>query len=108
MPGLVRLLSSRPLWLPVASLVTLSAGDGLLARLFWFEALGYDAVFWRILLLKAGLFVAAALLTYAYAFLNLAVLAAAEAALRAGDWARFGAAMQELKGLLGSEPEAAP
>ena len=35
-------------------------------------------------------------------------LAAAEAALRAGDWARFGAAMQELKGLLGSAPEDAP
>src|SRR3954449_4438743 len=74
MPGLLRLLSSRLLWLLVASLVALSAGDDLLARLFWFEALGYDAVFWRILLLKAGLFVAAALLAYAYAFLNLAVL----------------------------------
>src|SRR3954451_5496296 len=35
-------------------------------------------------------------------------LAAAEAALRAGDWARFGAAMQELKRLLGSAPEDAP
>ena len=43
MPGLLRLLSSRLLWLPVASLVALSAGDDLLARLFWFEALGYDA-----------------------------------------------------------------
>src|SRR4051812_32972545 len=74
MPALVRLLSSRLLWLLVAAVVVLSAGDDLLARLFWFEALGYDAVFWRILLLKAGLFVAAALLAYAYTFLNLAVL----------------------------------
>ena len=74
MPGLLRLLSSRLLWLLVASLVALSAGDDLLARLFWFEALGYDAVFWRILLLKAGLFLTAALLAYAYVFLNLLVL----------------------------------
>src|SRR4051812_33815509 len=74
MPALVRLLSSRPLWPLVATVVALSAGDALLARLFWFEALGYDAVFRRILLLKAGLIVAAALPTYAYAFLNLAVL----------------------------------
>src|ERR687885_216124 len=43
MPGLLRLLSSRLLWLLVTTLVVLSAGDALLARLFWFEALGYDA-----------------------------------------------------------------
>src|SRR3954471_2871299 len=74
MPALARLLSNRLLWLFATILVLLSVGDDLLARLFWFEALGYDAVFWRILLLKVGLFLTAALLAYAYAFLNLAVL----------------------------------
>src|SRR3954453_3230883 len=74
MPALVRLLSSRPLWLLVATLVVLSAGDGLLARLFWFEAPGYGRGLRGILLLRVGLFVAAAVLAYAYAFLNLAVL----------------------------------
>ena len=35
-------------------------------------------------------------------------LSAAEAALRDGDWARFGAVMQELKALLGPTAEDAP
>src|SRR4051794_40447117 len=43
-------------------------------RLLPLVPLGYDAVFRRILLLKAGLFLAAGLLAYAYAFVNLAVL----------------------------------
>ena len=74
MQGLAQLLSSRLFWLAVASLAGLWAGTELLARLFWFEALGYEAVFRRILLLKVGLFVAAALVAYLYAFANLATL----------------------------------
>ena len=54
MQGLIQPLSSRLLWLGIAMLAALAFGVDILARLFWFEALGYDAVFWRILLLKAG------------------------------------------------------
>jgi uncharacterized protein len=75
MPGLAQLLASRTLWLLAALLVALSVGVDVVARLFWFEALGYDAVFWRILLLRAGLFAAAALATYAYLLSNLVALA---------------------------------
>lgn len=74
LPGLTQLLVSRPLWLLVALLAVLSAGTNILAQLFWFEALGYDAVFWRILLLKSGLFLLAALVAYAYVLLNLVAL----------------------------------
>src|SRR4051794_41507780 len=99
MPGLLRLLSSRLLWLLVTTLVVLSAGDALLARLFWFEALGYDAVFRRILLLRVGLFAAAAVLAYAYAFLNLSS--------PGDDGARCGAALavEGLDGLVDGDIE---
>src|SRR3954453_8603979 len=99
MPALVRLLSSRPLWLLVATLVVLSTGDAFLARLFWFEALGYDAVFRRILLLRVGLFAAAAVLAYAYAFLNLSS--------PGDDGARCGAALavEGLDGLVDGDIE---
>ena len=76
MQGLSQLLSSRLVWLVVTIPVVLSAGAEVLARLFWFEALGYDAVFWRILLLKLGLFIAAALIVYAYTLSNLVILRA--------------------------------
>jgi uncharacterized membrane protein (UPF0182 family) len=74
MQGLSQLLSSRLVWLVIAILVLLWAGAEILARLFWFEALGYDAVFWRILLLKLALFIAAALIVYAYTLSNLVIL----------------------------------
>lgn len=77
MQALGQLLSNRPFRLLAVLLVLLMAGADLLARLFWFEALGFEAVFWRILLLKLGLFGAAALIVYLYAFANLAFLSRA-------------------------------
>ena len=74
MQGLLQPLSSRLLWLGIAILAMVAFGIDILARLFWFEALGYEAVFWRILLLKAGLFAAAGLVTYCYVLLNLVAL----------------------------------
>jgi uncharacterized membrane protein (UPF0182 family) len=74
MQGLIQPLLSRLLWLGIAILAMLVFGVDILARLFWFEALGYDAVFWRILLLKAGLFTVAGLVTYCYVLLNFVAL----------------------------------
>ena len=74
MQGLIQPLYSRLLWLGIAMLAALAFGVDILARLFWFEALGYDAVFWRILLLKAALFAVAGLVTYSYVLLNLVAL----------------------------------
>jgi uncharacterized membrane protein (UPF0182 family) len=71
---LIQPLSSRLLWLGVAIVAALAFGVDILARLFWFEALGYNTVFWCILLLKAGLFAAAGIVTYAYVLLNLLTL----------------------------------
>jgi uncharacterized protein len=74
MQGLIQPLYSRLLWLGIAMLAALAFGVDILARLFWFEALGYDTVFWRILLLKAALFVVAGLVTYSYVLLNFVAL----------------------------------
>jgi uncharacterized membrane protein (UPF0182 family) len=74
LPGPTQLLSRRSFWLLVALLAALAVGTDILARLFWFEALGYDAVFWRILLLKSGLFIVAAVVAYAYLLLNLVMV----------------------------------
>jgi uncharacterized protein len=71
---LIQPLSRRLFWFSVTIVAALAFGVDILARLFWFEALGYDTVFWRILLLKAGLFAAAGIVAYAYVLLNLLTL----------------------------------
>jgi uncharacterized membrane protein (UPF0182 family) len=45
------------------------------AELLWFRALGYEAVFWRLLLAKVTMFTAAFIPVFVYALLNLVVLA---------------------------------
>ena len=46
----------------VALLVCLAVAADWVADLLWFETLGYTSVFWRIRLLKVGLFVSGFLL----------------------------------------------
>ncbi len=55
MISLLRFLTSaRVLWLVVPLLLALLVVLSWLADLFWFEAVGYSQVFWRLLLHQAG------------------------------------------------------
>ena len=45
-----------------------------LADLFWFQALGYEAVFWRLRWCQLGLFTAATCVAFVYGWYNLRVL----------------------------------
>ncbi len=74
----VRPLSSRA----KAILIGLAVVIGLfifvdwLAEYLWFEALAYESVFWRIRLLKAGLFLAALISVFLYFWVNFRIFAA--------------------------------
>src|SRR5262249_11955327 len=59
----------------VALLVAALVALHWLAELYWFQALGYARVFWRLLLCQLGLFAAATCLVYVYAWVNLRALA---------------------------------
>ena len=68
--------SARLLGVVVPLLVVALAALHWLADLFWFQALGYAEVFWRLLLCQLGLFAAATCLVFIYAWGNLRLLAA--------------------------------
>ena len=67
--------SARLLGMVVFLVVVVLAALHWLADLFWFQALGYAEVFWRLLLCQLGLFAAATCLVFIYAWGNLRVLA---------------------------------
>ncbi|MFL5335868.1 MAG: UPF0182 family protein, partial [Geminicoccaceae bacterium] len=67
--------SARLLGMVVALLMVVLAALHWLADLYWFQALGYAEVFWRLLLVQLGLFAAATCLVFAYVWSNLRVLA---------------------------------
>ena len=67
--------SARLLGVVVFLLVVVLAALHWLAELFWFQALGYAEVFWRLLLCQLGLFAAATCLVFIYAWGNLRLLA---------------------------------
>ena len=67
--------SARLLGMVVFLVVVALAALHWLADLFWFQALGYAEVFWRLLLCQLGLFAAATCLVFIYAWGNLHVLA---------------------------------
>jgi uncharacterized protein len=67
--------SARLLGMVVALLVVVLAAFHWLADLYWFQALGYAQVFWRLLLCQLGLFAATTCLVFVYAWGNLRVLA---------------------------------
>jgi uncharacterized membrane protein (UPF0182 family) len=75
MSSLVRFFTSlRILWVLVPLLVAALLAFGWLADLFWFQAVGYAQVFWRLLAIKLGLFAAAAAVVFVYAWINLRLL----------------------------------
>jgi uncharacterized protein len=75
MSSLLRFFASaRVLWLVVPLLVAAVAALGWLADLFWFEAIGYPQVFWRLLLIKLALFGATTAIVFVYAWVNLRLL----------------------------------
>ena len=75
MRAILRLFESAWLLWPVVPLLiaALLALDWL-ADLFWFQALGYAAVFWRLLLCQLGLFAAATCVMFVYTWGNLRLL----------------------------------
>ena len=75
MRAILRLFESAWLLWPVVPLLiaALVAFDWL-ADLFWFQALGYAAVFWRLLLCQLGLFAAATCVMFIYTWGNLRLL----------------------------------
>jgi len=76
MSSVVRFFTSaRILWLVIPLLVAALVVLGWLADLFWFQALGYAQVFWRLLLIKLALFAAATGIVFVYAWINLRLLA---------------------------------
>ena len=64
----------RLLGMVVLLLVIVLAALHWLADLFWFQALGYAEVFWRLLLCQLGLFAAATCLMFIYTWGNLRLL----------------------------------
>jgi uncharacterized membrane protein (UPF0182 family) len=75
MSSLVRFFTSlRVLWLLIPLLVAALLALGWLADLFWFQAIGYGEVFWRLLAIRLGLFAAATLIVFVYAWVNLRLL----------------------------------
>jgi uncharacterized protein len=66
--------SARLLGVVVLLLVVVLTVLHWLADLFWFQALGYAEVFWRLLLCQLGLFAAATCVVFIYAWGNLRVL----------------------------------
>ena len=76
MRALLRFFTSvRLIAIVLALLAVVLAALHWLAELFWFQALGYAEVFWRLLLCQLGLFAAATCLVFIYAWGNLRVLA---------------------------------
>ncbi len=75
MSSLLRFFASaRVLWLVIPLLVVAVVVLGWLADLFWFEAVGYPQIFWRLLLIKLALFGAATGIVFVYAWINLRLL----------------------------------
>jgi uncharacterized protein len=75
MISLLRFLTSaRVLWLVVPLLLALLVVLSWLADLFWFQAVGYSQVFWRLLFIRLALFAAATLIVFLYAWVNLRLL----------------------------------
>jgi uncharacterized protein len=75
MSSLLRFLTSaRVLWLVIPLLAAALVALGWLADLFWFEAVGYPQVFWRLLLIKLALFGATTAIVFVYAWVNLRLL----------------------------------
>ena len=62
------------LWPVVPLLIAALVALDWLADLFWFQALGYAAVFWRLLLCQLGLFAAASCVMFIYTWGNLRLL----------------------------------
>ena len=76
MRGLLRFFTSvRLIAIVLALLAIVLAALHWLAELFWFQALGYVEVFWRLLLCQLGLFAAITCLVFIYAWDNIRVLA---------------------------------
>ena len=76
MRALLRFFTSvRLIAIVLALLAVVLAALHWLAELFWFQALGYAEVFWRLLLCQLGLFAATTCLVFIYAWGNLRVLA---------------------------------
>jgi uncharacterized membrane protein (UPF0182 family) len=75
MSNLVRFFTSvRVLWLLIPLLAAALVALGWLADLFWFQAVGYEQLFWRLLAIKVGLFAAATAVVFVYAWANLRLL----------------------------------
>jgi uncharacterized membrane protein (UPF0182 family) len=75
MSSIVRFFTSlRVLWLLIPLLVAALLALGWLADLFWFQAVGYGGLFWRLLAIRLGLFAAATLVVFVYAWVNLRLL----------------------------------
>jgi uncharacterized membrane protein (UPF0182 family) len=75
MISLLRFLTSaRVLWLVVPLLLALLVVLSWLADLFWFQAVGYSQVFWRLLFIRLALFAATTLIVFLYAWGNLRLL----------------------------------
>ncbi len=75
MSSLVRFFTSvRVLWLLVPLLLAALLALGWLADLFWFQAVGYAQIFWRLLAIRLGLFAAASGIVFVYAWVNLRLL----------------------------------
>ena len=67
---------AKTLLIGLAIIVGLFIFVDWMAEYLWFEALRYESVFWRIRLLKAGLFLAAFLCVFLYFWVNLRIFAA--------------------------------
>jgi uncharacterized protein len=75
MSALLRFLASvRVLWLVIPLVIAALAAFSWLADLFWFQAVGYPQVFWRLLLIWLALFGAATVIVFVYAWGNLRLL----------------------------------
>ncbi|MEK0082167.1 UPF0182 family protein [Benzoatithermus flavus] len=69
------LFSARLAWLALPLFVALAVAFHWLADLFWFESLGYAGLFWRLLLIRIGLFAVVTAIVFLYAWINLRLLA---------------------------------
>lgn len=74
----VQPLSSRAkaILIGLAVIISLFKFVDWLAEYLWFEALAYESIFWRIRLLKVGLFLAALISVFLYFWVNFRIFAA--------------------------------
>ena len=70
-PTLRFLVSPKILWLLAPLLVAALLAARWLASLYWFEAVGYPAMFWRPLLIRIGLFAVVGAVVFLFVWINL-------------------------------------